>query len=60
MKYINHPTHVPFEYSKITEYIYIGTNQCCQMHFKKSLLKKGVNADISLEKENLDTPYGVN
>jgi len=58
-KYIPHPKHVKFEYSKITEYIYIGTNQCCQMHFDKMLLKKGIKADISLEKENLDAPFGV-
>ncbi len=58
-KYIPHPKHVPFEYSKITEYVYIGTNQCCQVHFSKLLLKKGVKADISLEKERLDAPFGV-
>jgi predicted protein tyrosine phosphatase len=48
-----------FEYNKIAEYIYLGTNQCCQMHFKKELLKKGIKADISLEGEKLDMPYGV-
>ncbi len=57
--YISHPKHVPFEYSKITEYIFLGTNQCCQVHFKKSLLKRGIKADISLEKEKLDAPFGV-
>lgn len=57
--YIPHPKHVPFEYNKITEYIYLGTNQCCQIHFSKLLLKKGVRADISLEKEGLDNPTGV-
>ncbi len=59
MKYIPHPKHVPFEYDKITEYIYIGSNQCCHVHFRGSLLKKGVKADISLEKEKLDSPFGV-
>ncbi len=34
-----HPKRPIFEYSKITEYIYIGSNQCCQDHFKKSLIK---------------------
>ena len=48
-----------FEYNKITEYIYLGTNQCCQVHFKKALLKKGIKADISLEKERIDAPFGV-
>jgi protein-tyrosine phosphatase len=53
-----HPP-LKFEYNKITEYIYIGTNQCCQLHFKKELLKKGITADISLEKERIDAPFGV-
>ncbi len=58
-RYIPHPKHVPFDYNKVTEYIYLGSNQCCQVHFKKSLLKKGIKADISLEKERLDSPFGV-
>ena len=48
-----------FEYSQITKYIYIGTNMCCQAHFDKSLLKKGIKADISLEEKKLDNPFGV-
>lgn len=53
--------HPPFEfeYSKITPYIYLGTNLCCIEHFKKSLLSKGIHADINLELENLDQPIGV-
>ena len=54
-----HPKKPVFEYSKITEYIYIGTNQCCQIHFDGSLLKKGIKADISLEDKRLDQPFGV-
>lgn len=57
--YIKHPKHVTFEYNKITDHIYLGTNQCCQMHFDTKLLNKGVKADISLEKEKVDAPYGV-
>jgi atypical dual specificity phosphatase len=57
--YISHPKHVPFEYNQITKNIYIGSNQCCQTHFEQSLLKKGIKADISLEKERLDAPFGV-
>jgi len=57
--YISHPRHVPFEYNQIIEQIYLGTNQCCQVHFKESLLKDGVRADISLEHERLDAPFGV-
>ncbi len=60
MVYIKHPKHIQFEYNKITSYIYIGTNQCCISHnFAKKLIKKGIEADISLEKERLDTPFGV-
>lgn len=48
-----------FEYSQITRYIYIGTNMCCQSHFDKSLLRKRIKADISLEEKKLDQPFGV-
>lgn len=47
------------EFSKVNEYIYLGTNSCCQVHFDKGLLDLGVAADISLEEEKLDTPFGV-
>lgn len=47
------------EYSKINNYIYLGTDACCKVHFKDVLLKKGIRADISLEEERLDAPYGV-
>jgi protein tyrosine phosphatase len=59
ISYVSHPKHVPFEYSRITDYIYLGTNQCCKSHFKQQLLRKGIKADISLEKERLDAPFGV-
>lgn len=57
----NHPKHGPvvFEYSQITPMIFIGTNQCCVMHFDTGLLKKGISADISLEATKLDAPFGV-
>lgn len=48
-----------FEYSRITPHIFLGTDMCCQMHFKKELLDKGVSADISLREKHLDTPFGV-
>src|SRR3989338_7413455 len=54
-----HPDKPVFEYSKITEFIFIGTNQCCQQHFKKILIKKGIKADISLEDSKVDQPFGV-
>ncbi len=55
----SHPKKPVFEYSKITSYIYIGTNQCCQQHFRKSLVRKNIKADISLEEKRLDQPFGV-
>jgi atypical dual specificity phosphatase len=57
--YIPHPKKIPFEYSKITEFIYLGTNQCCETDFSRKLIKEGVKANISLEKENLDQPHGA-
>jgi len=55
---MKHPL-LTFEYSQITPLIYIGTNMCCQAHFDKSLLKKGIKANISLEEKRLDQPFGV-
>ncbi len=51
--------HVQFNYNKITPQIYLGTNMCCQMHFDKKLLAKGVKLDVSLEGERIDRPYGI-
>lgn len=50
---------VQMEYSKISDYIYLGTNSCCQVHFDRTLLDQGVKADISLEAERIDAPWGV-
>lgn len=55
---MNHPP-LTFEYSQITQYIYLGTNMCCQRDFDKSLLRKGIKADISLEEKRIDSPFGV-
>lgn len=56
---VGHGGTVPFEYNQITDQIYIGTNMCCQIDFDKELLAKGISADLSLEKESLDSPFGV-
>lgn len=47
------------EYNYIVDGIYIGTNQCCQTHFDKKLKREGIEANISLEEERVDTPFGV-
>ncbi|MEK9152751.1 MAG: dual specificity protein phosphatase family protein [Patescibacteria group bacterium] len=49
----------PFEFSEITEQVFIGNNACCRIHFEFNLLRRGISADISLEKEQVDHPYGV-
>jgi len=51
--------HKHTEYSQINRHIYIGTNFCCQTHFDKTLLNKGIATDISLEETRMDTPFGV-
>jgi len=47
------------DYNQITDNIFIGTNQCCQIHFDEELIAKGVEADISLEEKRVDKPFGV-
>lgn len=47
------------DYNYIDDGIYIGTNQCCQMHFDEELIKNGVTVDISLEESKIDQPFGV-
>ena len=51
--------HVHFDWNKIDESIYVGTNACCQYHFSKELLGVGINSNISLEEERLDMSSGV-
>ena len=45
-------------YSKITDYIYIGTNDAYKPTLMLKLIKLGIQADISVEGERFDTPYG--
>lgn len=55
----NHPDHKALDYDYITDGIYIGTNVCCQVHFDERLSREGIEADISVEAERVDTPFGV-
>ena len=50
---------VQFNYSKINEHIYLGSNMCCQTHFDKKLLQKGVTLDVSMGGERMDRPGGI-
>lgn len=47
------------DYNHIIDGIYIGTNQCCQTHFVEELRQEGIEADISLEEERIDAPFGI-
>jgi protein-tyrosine phosphatase len=51
--------HKKLDYSQIDAHIFIGTNMCCKTHFEEELLSQGIVADISLEEENIDAPFGV-
>ncbi|MBI4159991.1 dual specificity protein phosphatase family protein [Candidatus Wolfebacteria bacterium] len=53
-----HPQN-KLDFNYIADGIYIGTNQCCQTHFDEELKKEGITADISLEENRLDAPFGV-
>lgn len=48
-----------FDYDQITEEIFVGTNMCCIVGYARELLEKNVLADISLEKERIDNPIGI-
>ena len=56
---IDHAQIKKLEYNYITDGIYIGTNQCCQTHFDEKLTKEGITANISLEEDRIDAPFGV-
>lgn len=54
-----HVQHPKLDYHFIADGVFIGTNQCCQAHFDEKLLKDGIEADMSLEEERIDAPFGV-
>lgn len=55
----NHSPAKNIDYNHIINGIYIGTNQCCQTHFDEELRQEGIEADISLEAERIDAPFGI-
>ncbi len=59
LKLSNMADHKQIDYNYIIDGIYIGTNQCCETHFAEKLLKEGITADISLEENRIDAPFGV-
>lgn len=52
--------HDKLDYNYITDGIFVGTNQCCQVHFDENLRQEGVEVDISLEENKVDHPFGIN
>mgnify|MGYP001565248718 FL=1 len=54
-----HPKIPILEYNYITDGIYIGTNQCCVVGLADVLKKEHITADISLEEDRIDIPFGV-
>lgn len=59
MSEANHIMPEGLDYNQITDNIYIGTNACCRTHLDEKLKESGFQADISLEGERIDAPYGV-
>lgn len=53
------PADPVLEYSRVGKGVLLGTNARCREHFEKMLLGHGVTADISLEGERVDHPYGI-
>lgn len=54
-----HSHKTTLEYDHVVDGIFIGTNQCCQAHFDERLRDEGITADISLEEDRVDQPFGV-
>lgn len=48
-----------FDYNQVSDEIFLGTNMCCQIGYSQELLDKDVVGDISLEKDRIDNPFGV-
>lgn len=55
----DHEHATTFEFSQITDSLFLGSNLCCQSHFSEQLLSLGITVDISLEEEHIDAPFGV-
>ena len=55
----SHSPLINIDFNYITDGIYVGTNQCCRTHFENELSKEGIEADISLEEERIDAPFGI-
>lgn len=51
--------HKGFDYDQIDSEVFIGSNMCCQVGFRRELLTKNVRGDISLEEVRVDAPMGV-
>jgi protein tyrosine phosphatase len=50
---------IPFNFHYIDDGIYLGSSQCCIAGLNELLQKEGISADISLEEQSVDSPFGV-
>lgn len=48
-----------FDYNEIGDGIFIGSNRCCTAGFEPELVKRGITADISLQDDHIDAPFGA-
>jgi len=53
-----HPAPI-VDFSRITEYIYVGSSICCESHLKSVVFDEGIEAIISLDIEDSKTPRGA-
>ena len=56
---VKHSAPTELEYDEILPGLYVGTNVCCKTHFDEELLKMNIQADMSIEGEKIDMPYGA-
>lgn len=56
---VHSPAQTNLDFNYIADGIYIGTNQCCRTHFDEQLKGEGIQADMSLEENMVDMPFGV-
>ena len=54
-----HADNPILEYNHIADGIFVGNNQCCIMGLSEVLKREHIVADISLEENRLDVPFGV-
>lgn len=54
-----HPDNMTLDYNHIVDGIYAGNNQCCLGMLTKVFKDEKISADMSLEAERIDQPFGI-